>query len=172
MLRRADRRFGLSTIELMIAMSVSSLILGTVGGVFVATARAVTVVNDQQQRQTEAGMALDRMSEILRNGVFPVNIVSTTEVRFVDARNPSDIASIWLDGQSVMYNPDIDDPDTAKELAGPVDGLEISVDPDPLIGGSALYLQISYNYMSFRDYYPDESRNATFVTSVFMRNTQ
>jgi hypothetical protein len=154
----------------MVAVVISTMALGVVMATFVNTARAMTVVTDQTRRQMQAALALDRMVEILRNATYPATISSATEVRFTDVRHPGVIGRIWLSGESVMYDPDTSDLVAGTALAEPISGLTISPDPDPLIGASALQLQISYAYQNFREYFPNQSRNATFVTSVFLRN--
>jgi prepilin-type N-terminal cleavage/methylation domain-containing protein len=168
---RADTRRGYSLIELMVTIAISSLILFALAGVLLAASKGLVVVTDQARRQSEAGMALDRTAEILRNAVYPVTLVASSEVQFTDGRNPDETARIWLSGDRLMYDPDISESGDQRELARGIDDFEVGPDSDPLIGASALTLQISYNYQNFRDRFPEASRNATFVTSVFMRNT-
>jgi type II secretory pathway pseudopilin PulG len=90
MLHLADRRRGMTLLEVLFASGMTVFILGSVVFISLASAKATLIVTEQGQRQSQAALALDRMAEILRNAQYPVNIVSATEVRFTDARNPSD----------------------------------------------------------------------------------
>ncbi|MBN1478575.1 hypothetical protein JXA47_17615 [Candidatus Sumerlaeota bacterium] len=171
MLLHADMRRGYSMVELMVTITISTLILFALAGVLLATSKGLVVVTDQARRQSQSGIALDRTAEILRNAVYPVTLVASSEVQFTDARNPDATARIWLSGDRLIYDPDMDESGDQRELARGIEDFEVGPDSNPLIGASALTLQISYNYQNFRDRFPEASRNATFVTSVFMRNT-
>jgi hypothetical protein len=179
MLPRADRRTGYSIIEVMIALTASALILIVLASVSITASKGLVVATDQARRQGQAGLAMDRVSEILRNAIFSetagvgVSFVASEEIQFTDVRTPAVRSRLWLNSdQQLMYMPSMSAPSTTHVLAEPVNGLEFSPDENPLVGASAIQVEISYNYQSFRDYDPERSRNATFVTSVFMRNRQ
>jgi len=170
MLRLADRRRGLTLLEVLFASGMTVFILGSVVFISLASAKATLIVIEQGQRQSQAALALDRMAEILRNAEYPVNIVSATEVRFTDARNPSDTGRIYFANGEIFHDPDLDTSGDERSIAKYVEGLVVEPNPDPLVGDSALQLSVSYNYQTYLDRFPDETGNAVFVTTVFMRN--
>jgi hypothetical protein len=173
----------MSTIELMIAVSVASLIFVVLGSTMLLVARGMVVVNTQARRQAEAGMALDRITEILRNAEYNDLAVSGDglEIQFVDARTPANTSRIWVEDVTVdgevqerliRYRPDISDTSETYELASLLASVEFTDLGDTVANGGALVgIGVAYTYQNFRDLFPEESRNAIFECSVFLRNT-
>ena len=172
----------MSTIELMIAVSIASLIFIVLGTTMLLVARGMVVVNTQARRQAEAGMALDRITEILRNAEYDGLVVSNSglEVQFTDARTPAQTSRIWVedvvvDGEIqerlIRYQPE-NGSNPTYELASLLASVEFTDEGiNQANGGALVGIGVAYTYQNFRDLFPEESRNAIFECAVFLRNT-
>ncbi|MCH8333944.1 prepilin-type N-terminal cleavage/methylation domain-containing protein [Candidatus Sumerlaeota bacterium] len=166
--RRRRARKGLTLIEIMIATSISTIVMATVVGLQLLSARAVIELLGSNRTRSARTLALVRIRSTLSNAQIGTFVISDNNhrIQFIDPSLLGVTSALFFDTDSntLFYDANINDGANALHpVKGPID---VTFEPDPLAPLAMILVKVrTESQISFGEVDSQEGE-----TSVYLRN--